>query len=496
MITTKNKDPYLDIPLADVLDVDIIQNLKEGVGMMGMRFKGKPAKAQIVKKYDEYVKANPVDVLRCLRPEDLALMDKILKQGKGGHVTVKGVQIYNQLQKMNLVLSHEDKKANTTELYVINELHELFAPHIDHVISHPIDYSTEKSMKTPLDSVLFEIAYKCRELITHIEQWTKEDDIVGMSLSERNSFMEALCEYDDVLDEHADKLTTLIAATPQGFAGRQTDIDDVRSTMENLHNVIAHEQELLAATNDRESTDEDDDDMEDFDPDEKAELERVVNSKAFKDAIEQIKKDRMDAMAEAERAASEDGPIKFQPAFTKHPAKYPPMKESYCATRLVRPRCFEITLPLDDGNYFIVYFMYLEQKGYTQATCYWGNVFDFAQKAAAEPYPGAGYVTLSKPFRKKYPHVAAVYGMQEDNEDCTKPYLTTIGWDGQPKEWFLSVRLWDFDYTRLITLSPLDCDEALEAIDALRDISLAMLHDIQRSDAKQPKLLMQELFNY
>ena len=236
--------------------------------------------------------------------------------------------------------------------------------------------------------------------------------------------------------------------------------------------------------------------MEDFDPDEKAELERVVNSKAFKDAIEQIKKDRMDAMAEAERAASEDGPTKFQPAFTKHPAKYPPMKESYCATRLVRPRCFEITLPLDDGNYFIVYFMYLEQKGYTQATCYWGNVFDFAQKAAAEPYPGAGYVTLSKPFRKKYPHVAAVYGMQEDNEDCTKPYLTTIGWDGQPKEWFLSVRLWDFDYTRLITLSPLDCDEALEAIDALRDISLAMLHDIQRSDAKQPKLLMQELFNY
>ena len=58
------------------------------------------------------------------------------------------------------------------------------------------------------------------------------------------------------------------------------------------------------------------------------------------------------------------------------------------------------------------------------------------------------------------------------------------------------MRLWDFDYTRLITLSPLDCDEALEAIDALRDISLAMLHDIQRSDAKQPKLLMQELFNY
>ena len=149
---------------------------------------------------------------------------------------------------------------------------------------------------------------------------------------------------------------------------------------------------------------------------------------------------------------------------------------------------------MDDGLYFIVYFHYLEQNGYTQATCYWGNVFDFAQKAAAEPYPGAGYVTLSKPFRKKYPVIARVYGMHEDNEDCTKPYLTTIGWDGQPKEWFLSVRLWDFDYTRLITLTPLECQEALDAIDALRDASLAMMHDIQRSDAKQPKQLMNDLF--
>ena len=199
-------------------------------------------------------------------------------------------------------------------------------------------------------------------------------------------------------------------------------------------------------------------------------------------------------MAEAERAEREDGPVKYLPAFTKHPAKYPPMNESYCATRLVRPRIYEITLPLENDLYFVVYFHYLEQNGYTQATCYWGKVFDFAQKAASEPYPGAGYVMLSKPFRKKYPHVASVYGMNEDNQDCTKPYLTTIGWDGQPKEWFLSVRLWDFDYASLITLGPLDSEEALDAIDALRDASLAMMQDIQRSDAKQPKLLMQELF--
>ena len=494
MITIKSNTPYLSIPFRDVLNVDSIQNLKEGIRMMGMCFKGKPTKAQIVKMYDQYVKDNPVDVLRCLRPEEQTQINNILKQGKGGHVTVKGLELYNQLQKMNLVVSREDEKSNTTDLYLLDELHTLFAPHIDDVINNPIDYSTEKSRKTPLDSTLSEVSQKCSDIIAQLNKWTKGQKLMEMSHQELDRFTDALVEYDDVLDEYEGKLTSLIAAAPQSFASRQEDIDTVMKITKDLHDSIADMHGMLDEVREMESSDSIDDDEKDIDPDEKAQLEQLLNSKEFKDTIERIKQDRMDEMAEAERAEREDGPVKYLPAFTKHPAKYPPMKESYCATRLVRPRIYEITLPLDNGLYFVVYFHDLEQNGYTQATCYWGKVFDFAQKAASEPYPGAGYVMLSKPFRKKYPHVASVYGMNEDNQDCTKPYLTTIGWDGQPKEWFLSVRLWDFDYASLITLGPLDSEEALDAIDALRDASLAMMQDIQRSDAKQPKLLMQELF--
>ena len=39
-----------------------------------------------------------------------------------------------------------------------------------------------------------------------------------------------------------------------------------------------------------------------------------------------------------------------------------------------------------------------------------------------------------------------------------------------------------------------DAQVVLDAIDDLRDASLAMMRDIQRSDAKQPKQLMNELF--
>ena len=495
MITVKSDTPYLAISFAEVLDFDIIQNLKEGFGMMGMRFAGKPNKAQMVKAYDEYVKANPSDVLRCLRPEDLELMNGILKQGKGGHVTVKGTQLFNQLQKLNLVVSYEDTQASTTNLYLIDELYELFAPHIGEVIKHPVDYNTETSLKTPLDAVIFEISYKCRELVAHIDDWTKKKSPKEMSRKERDAFDMALDECNDVLENYADKLTTLIAITPNGFGRRQTDIDRIKNTIKDVHGLIDHMQILLEAVGSSHAIEHDEeDDVDDNDPTVKAQLEQVLQSKEFRDAMKRIEKDRIDAMNEAERASREDGPVKFLPAFTKHPAKYPPKKESYCATRLVRPRVFEITIPLEDDVYFIVYFNFMEQNGYTQATCYWGNIFDFAQKAAAEPYPGAGFVMLSKPFRKKYPHITSVYGMNEDNETCEKPYLTTIGWEGQPKEWFLSMRLYDFDYVKLITFSPLDCPEVIEAIDALKKASLAMMRDIQRSDAKQPKLLMNELF--
>lgn len=496
MITVKSDTPYLGISFADLLEVDIIQNLKEGFGMMGMRFAGKPNKAQMVKAYDEYVKGNPADVLRCLRPDDLELMNRILKQGKGGHVTVKGTQIYNQLQKMNLVVSYEDKRSKTTDLYLIDELYDLFAPHIDEVMKNPVDYSTEKSLKTPLDAVIFEISYKCRELIAHIEDWTKDKSPREMSRKERDGFGKVLDECEDVLEEYTGKLTTLIASTPDGFGNKEGDVDRIKKTIKGVHDVIDHMQILLEAVDSGHAIDHDEDDLEDIDPEERAQLEQVLQSKEFKDVMKRIEKDRMDAMDEAERARREDGPVKYLPAFTKHPVKYPPRKESYCATRLVRPRVFEVTLPLEDGLYFIIYFNFIEQNGYTQATCYWGNIFDFAQKAAAEPYPGAGYVMLSKPFRKKYPHVASVYGMSEDNQTCEKPYLTTIGWEGQPKEWFLSMRLYDFDYVKLITYSPLDCPEVIEAIDELKKVSLAMVRDIERSDAKSPKQLMNELFGF
>ena len=324
MITVKSDTPYLGISFAEVLDIDTIQNLREGFGMMGMRFTGKPNKAGIVKAYDEYVKCNSADVLRCLRPEELQIMSNILKQGRGGHFSVKGTQLYNQLQKMNLVVSREDKQKDTTDFYVIDELHDFFAPHIDEVMAHPVDYSTDESLKTPLDAVIFEISYKCRELVAHIDDWTKRKHPKEFSRKERDSFGRALDDYNDCLEEYTDKLITLIAATPQGFGKRQNDIERIKNTIKSVHDVIDHMQTLLDAIDGSDAIEGKSDDKDSITPAERAELEQVLQNKELKDVIDRITKDRMDAMEEAECAEREDGPVKFLPAFTKHPAKYPP----------------------------------------------------------------------------------------------------------------------------------------------------------------------------
>ena len=292
MVTVNSDTPYLGISFAEILDIDTIQNLREGFGMMGMRFTGKPNKAGIVKAYGEYVKGNPADVLRCLRPEELQIMSNILKQGKGGYFSVKGTQLYNQLQKMNLVVSREDKRKDITYLYIIDELHDLFAPHIDEVMMHPVDYSTDKTLKTPLDAVIFEISYKCRELVAHIDDWTKNKHPKEFSRNERDSFGKALDDYDDCLKEYTDKLTTLIDATPQGFGKRQGDIERIKKTINDVHGVIGHMQILLEAIDSGHAIDHDEeDDIENVNPEEKAELEQVLQSKEFKDAMKRIEKD-------------------------------------------------------------------------------------------------------------------------------------------------------------------------------------------------------------
>lgn len=103
-------------------------------------------------------------------------------------------------------------------------------------------------MKTPLDSVLFEVSSKCREIITYINKWSKGNKLRGMSFKELDHLSVTLFDYEDVLDEYEDKHTSLIAATPQGFAARQEDIDSLMTAVGRVRHTIINMKEAVGKT--------------------------------------------------------------------------------------------------------------------------------------------------------------------------------------------------------------------------------------------------------
>lgn len=82
--------------------------------------------------------------------------------------------------------------------------------------------------------------------------------------------------------------------------------------------------------------------------------------------------------------------------------------------------------------------------------------------------------------------------LDKDGRLLPEPYLTTIGFNFQPKEWFLSYRVYDQDWEKLCMFSALFIDEITDACDELIDASFDICDEIQRSDAKGVQAKLQE----
>lgn len=195
---------------------------------------------------------------------------------------------------------------------------------------------------------------------------------------------------------------------------------------------------------------------------------------------------------EIEEAASrKDEPVVFSPALTPTPPFYPEPHEERAA-RIIRPRTIEVVTRLEDDLYSVCYLIDTESDYVHVCTC-WGNVPDFVWNGM-DIDPFDGYYEPKKHFRKKYPRITNLFGQKEDKNGrlLPEPYLTTIGFNFQPKEWFVSYRVYDQDWEKLCMFSALFVDEITDACDELIDASFDIYDEILRSDAKGVKAKLQE----
>ena len=207
--------------------------------------------------------------------------------------------------------------------------------------------------------------------------------------------------------------------------------------------------------------------------------------KATEEYVEKKKKEIEEA------AARMDEPVVFSPALTHTPPFYPEPHEERAA-RIIRPRTIEVVTRLDDDLYSVCYLVDT-QSGYVHVCTCWGHVLDFVWNGM-DVNPFDGYYEPKKHFCKKYPRITNLFGQKEDKDGrlLSKPYLTTIGFNFQPKEWFLSYRVYDQDWEKLCMFSALFIDEITDACDELIDASFDICDEIQRSDAKGVQAKLQE----
>lgn len=210
---------------------------------------------------------------------------------------------------------------------------------------------------------------------------------------------------------------------------------------------------------------------------------------------EQYVNKRKNELEAAAKASNEQRPLNLLPALTSNPPEMP-SADTQIAYKLIRPRAMELTLRLSTERYMVCYF--LMQEGYIHATCNWGDILDFVWNGVEAPYPGADYHEVKRPFRKKYPTIADAFGQKVDNKgkSLPVPYITTIGWEGQPKTWFINYKIYGLHFVDLAMYGPMVSEEYATAIGNLRDLCIKFFKEIMSSDAKSPKAKLKTYFGF
>lgn len=203
----------------------------------------------------------------------------------------------------------------------------------------------------------------------------------------------------------------------------------------------------------------------------------------------------MREIEEAGKALDEKRHLNLLPALTSTPPEIPE-KGLRFACKLICPRVIKLMFRLSSERYMVCYF--LMQVGYIHAVYNWGDVLDFVWNGVEVPYPGADYHEVKRPFRKKYPAVASVFGQKTDvnGRYLSVPYITTSGWEGQPKTCFLNYKIYGLNFADLVMFGPVVNDEYATAIRNFRELCIKFFKEIMRSDAKSPKARRKEYFGF
>ena len=144
----------------------------------------------------------------------------------------------------------------------------------------------------------------------------------------------------------------------------------------------------------------------------------------------------------------------------------------------------EVTVIINEHQYFNMNF--LNHDGYIMACCRWAHVLDFTENGLDRIQ-----MMIKRHFLKKYPVISSLYGQHTDTAEDI--HISTIGFEGNPKEWYISMRIYGEKFDDLLHGNLLMNVAFASAVGNLCMASVDVFKEIMKSDAKQPKMLLKEL---
>lgn len=458
MITLLQDNNDQDISIHDMMMLDTKANMLEAFDLGGLKISKKAPKEVLASSWDHILHDEPAFIIGHLPEEEQKMLTKLAVMKQEEYITYpRNPEKFLMMQKMYLVVTYEGK--DFWHIY----------------------------MPDSVRKIVSELAEKEMELYPGMREMNNAAD----RMSALNERMLTLMTNVNVSDKERKSMAL----------GLKTEFDGIIADLKKIGQRKDCSLPVKQFISDMEEQKKLCDMLSEFSA--QSSGKKGKNTKPTKQEQEEKLFDNLAmAMAAHKQQEMEDAeknvgkPVSFSPAITANPPQQMEESEVFCQ-KLIRPTVIEAVLRLTNVSYMVFYVIL--QENYIHVACCWDDILDFVWNGVEQPTPWNPYAEVKKYFRKKYPNIASLFGQKEskDGKPLSEPYLTTIGFDHQPKKWWLSMKLYDKtadDFAKWSIYEMTSDDACADILGNLRDACLDIFDEINDSDGKTPKEKMHAYF--
>jgi hypothetical protein len=549
MITLKQKIYNPNITLADVLSKFTKPRLKGILSRLGRKLSSSVTKDVFVYMAQAIILKRPEDILNTLSVESVYLLAELVHEGEGTFLAYPHVNKDRDIQNMGLVLTYLDCGDATQYLVLSKDVRDVFAPIIDDYIANeslklqrtvepyilglsnflglcPLPL-LEDTLKRDGVEISRQALMKCcnravyDELITvdrgsaPVPYEELDEEITYIPSPYFDTEKERICQFLDMLKNDGiihkkyreftrEEILTAGRFVPD-FKGEFAEL------LKNIYRTVGYSDARIASIlvdfwqshvyddqeNERRCKHLNDENLQ-LAYEEFCKVVPRWVCKGFCDTLTEGEFDEMDAVVEViakqlkekfENLPSSDSPeVKFGSVFTHHPEEKNVGEE--IEQEVIFKKIVRFTMHHKEDTYWQAYLICEGETSRLVAN--FGHAFDFI----SAPYKDGDSIDISRATEKKYPLFAKLAPIY-DTPARHKPYLNTIGFNGNPKTWCLMQILpidpnewFDIAFGQLVGAYNEAFDETLNKF---YEISVALLRELMRSDSKKAQEGVKEL---